>query len=74
MDRYKLLLWCQKKTNNKDLEDEEDFSMVLDQLIEIMERVGVVSESLSDMSQSFNGETRKDMLDLLSPYRKAKFL
>lgn len=74
MDRNHLLLWCKKRTNNTNLKDEEDFSLVLDQLIEIFNRVGVTSESLSDMSQSFSADINKDISILLSPYRKARFI
>lgn len=74
MDRDKLLLWTHKKCNNTRLEDKDDFSLVLDQLIEILERAGVQSESIGDLSQSFNSDTRVEINNLLSPYRKARFL
>lgn len=74
MDRENLLLWCRKKTNNPNLEDEGDFKFVLDQLIEMVQRVGITSESLADMSRSFSSETHKEVMVLLSPYRKARFL
>lgn len=74
MNREHLLMWCRKKTNNPTLEDKEDFSLVLDNMIDIFERVGITSESIADLSQSFNTETQKDILSMLSPYRKAKFL
>lgn len=73
-DRENLLLWVQKKTNNPSLIDVDDITFVLDQLEGIIARSGVQSESISDMSQSFSGNTNKEILDLLSPYRKAKFL
>lgn len=73
-DRLNLLLWTRKKTNNPKLEDEEDFAYVLDQLEDIIQRAGIASESLADMSQTFDGSTHKQMMGLLSPYRKAKFL
>lgn len=74
MDRENLLLWCRKKTNNPDLEDKEDFSLVLDHIEDMIGRLGVTSESISDLSQSFEGDTNKEMMKLLSPYRRAKFL
>lgn len=74
MDREKLLLWCRKKTNNPTLEDVDDFSYVLDHLEDMVSRLGVTSESISDLSQSFEGDTNKEMMKLLSPYRRAKFL
>lgn len=74
MDRNNLLLWCKKKCYNDKLKDEEDFSLVLDQLIELIEKVGITSESIGDLSQSFSGDMNKEILILLSPYRKAKFL
>ena len=74
MDRNKLLLWCKKKCNNVTLTDTEDFSLVLDQLIEMVDKVGISSESIGDLSQSFSSDMNKEILNLLSPYRKAKFL
>lgn len=74
MDRNNLLLWCRKKCNNVTLEDTEDFSLVLDQLIEMVDKVGISSESIGDLSQSFSPDMNKEMLSLLSPYRKVKFL
>lgn len=72
--RYNLLLWCRKKCNNPLLVDELDFSMVLDNLAVIAGRSGISSESIGDLSQSFSGESTREVMDLLSPYRKAKFL
>jgi hypothetical protein len=74
MDRTHLLLWCRRKTNNPKLEDEKDFSLVLDELTDLLGRAGVVSESIDSLNQSFNGEVYKDVMLLLSPYRKAKFI
>lgn len=73
-DRENLLGWAKKKANNPALKDEGDFSYVLDQLEDIFERAGVASERLADMSQSFDGSTHNQMMGLLSPYRRAKFL
>lgn len=73
-ERLNLLLWARKKTNNPNLLDEDDFAYVLDQLEEVLARSGVASESISDMSQTFSGTTHQQMIGLLSPYRKAKFL
>lgn len=74
MDRIKLLMWCKKKCNNVNLKDEDDFSLVIDQLIGILETVGVTSESIDGLSQSFSADVNKDIRDLLSPYRKVKFI
>lgn len=74
MNREELLLWARKKANNSKLKDEGDFSFVLDQLEDMVQRLGVASESISDLSQSFEGDTNKEILKLLSPYRRAKFL
>lgn len=74
MDRNNLLFWCRKKCNNSNLEDIEDFSLVLDRLMGMMENVGITSESIDGLSQSFSSDLQKDMMLLLSPYRKAKFL
>lgn len=72
--RLNLLMWARRKTNNPKLEDEDDFAFVLDQLEDILARSGVVSESVADLSQSFSGDTNKEAMGLLSPYRKAKFI
>lgn len=73
-NRKNLLLWARKKANNPKLEDEGDFAYVLDQLEEVIDRNGVASESIADISQSFNGNMNQQMVGLLSPYRRAKFL
>lgn len=73
-DREKLLIWCRKYCNNLSLEDEEDFKLVLDSMETIISNAGVTHESLSDMSQSFGKETALSVRDLLSPYKKVKFL
>lgn len=74
MDRNNLLLWCRKKCNNVTLEDTEDFSLVLDNIIDMISSIGVTSESIGDLSQSFGTDKHKEIMLLLSPYRKAKFL
>ncbi len=74
MDRNNLLLWCRKKCNNETLEDTEDFSLVLDNIIDMISSIGVTSESIGDLSQSFGTDKHKEIMLLLSPYRKAKFL
>ena len=74
MDREKLLLWCREKTNNPLLEDKGDFSLVLDNMEDLISRNGIVSESIGDLSQSFGTDGYKDIMQLLSPYRKARFL
>lgn len=73
-DRAKLLIWCRKYCNNANLQDTEDFSLVLDRMEEVIDHAGIASESLSDMSQSFSRETALGVRDLLSPYKKVKFL
>lgn len=73
-DRQRLLFWCRKKANNENLADADDFAFVLDRLEDIMENIGIASESLADMSQTFDGSTHKQMMGLLSPYRRVKFL
>lgn len=74
MNRDKLLLWCIRKCNNPLLEDTGGFSFVLDQLLEIFERTGISSESIDGLSQSFSSDINKEIRDLLSPYRKARFI
>lgn len=75
MDRQALLEWCRKKTNNPELKDELDFAMVLDKIEGLLDSVGITSESIAgDLSQSFGQDAHKDIMVLLSPYRKAKFL
>lgn len=74
MDRHNLLFWCRKKCNNETLTDAEDFSLVLDQLLGMLENVGITSESIDGLSQSFSADMNKEMMILLSPYRKVKFL
>ncbi len=71
-DREMLLEWAKEYCNNETLEDTGGFSMVLDKLSESMDRVGITSESLSDMSQSFGTETDMAIYKLLSPYRRLK--
>lgn len=74
MERNHLLMWCRKKTNNEHLIDEDDFSFVLNQLESLIESIGVTSENISDMSQTFSVDTNSEIMKLLSPYRKAKFI
>lgn len=69
-DREKLLLWCKKFCNNTDLVDEDDFSLVLDSLEDIFSKAGIVSESLSDMSQTFGKATAFEVRHMLSPYKR----
>ena len=69
-DREKLLLWCRKFCRNPNLEDKEDFSLVLDNMSDLFSRIGITSESLSDMSQSFGKETSLQVSSMLSPYRR----
>ena len=73
-DREKLLLWCRKYCNNASLEDEEDFKLVLDKMIDVFDRAGIASESISDMSQSFSRETSFAVRDMLSPHKRLKVL
>lgn len=74
-DREKLLEWCKLYCNNSTLVDEVGFSYVLDNLIAEMERVGVTSESLSDMAQSFgSNDAGMSIKSLLSPYIRLKTL
>jgi len=74
-DREKLLAWCKLYCNNSTLVDGADFSYVLDNLTAEMERVGITSESLSDMSQSFgSNDAGVSIKSLLSPYRRLKML
>ena len=73
-DREKLLLWCRKYCNNPNIEDTEDFALVLDRLLELFDQVGVVSEKLSDMSQTFGNETAITVKNMLSPYKRLKSL
>lgn len=74
MERQNLLEWCKLKTNNSKLKDEGDFKMVIDILIGIFENLGVTSESIDGLSQSFSADAYRDIIKLLSPYRKAKFI
>ena len=71
MNREYVLIWVKKFCNNPDLVDEDDFSIVLDVLIESMERAGVTSESLGGMGQSF-GDTYINLQKILSPYKRLK--
>jgi hypothetical protein len=71
MNRDYVLIWARKFCNNPDLADEEDFSIVLDILIDTLERAGVTSESLGGMSQSF-GDTYFSVQKILSPYKRLK--
>lgn len=73
-DREKLLLWCRKYCNNQALEDEDDFSLVLDNITDLFEKAGINSESIGDMSQSFSPETAFRIRDMLSPYKRLKVL
>ena len=74
-DREKLLEWCKLYCNNATLVDEAGFSYVLDNLTAEMERVGITSESLSDMSQSFgSNDAGVSIKSLLSPYSRLKML
>jgi len=74
-DREKLLEWCKLYCNNYTLTDTSGFSYVLDNLESEMERVGVTSESLSDMSQSFgSNDAGMSIKNLLSPYSRLKML
>ena len=71
--RSQILLWCQKYCNNPELEDKDDFAYVLSQMEEIMDRVGVRSQSLSDLSETF-GDEGISVRNLLSPYKRVKML
>ena len=74
-DREKLLEWCKLYCNNSTLVDEAGFLYVLDNLTAEMERVGVTSESLSDMAQSFgSNDAGMSIKNLLSPYSRLKML
>lgn len=73
-EREKILEWCKKYCNNPNLVDENDFSRVIDEIENIFKRVGVTSESLSDMSQSFGEDNSFSMRNLLSPYKKLKMI
>ncbi len=74
-DREKLLEWCKLYCNNATLVDAEGFSYVLDNLISEMSRIGVTSESLSDMAQSFgSNDAGMSIKSLLSPYSRLKML
>ena len=74
-DREKLLEWCKLYCNNATLVDTEGFSYVLDNLVAEMSRLGVTSESLSDMSQSFgSNDAGVSIKSLLSPYSRLKML
>ncbi len=74
MDRLNLLLWCRAKCNNELLEDVGGLSMVLDRLEGMIHNAGISSESIGGLSQSFSADMNSEMLKLLSPYRKAKFI
>ena len=71
MNRAYILIWCKKFCNNPNLTDAEDFSIVLDTVIETLERAGVTAESIGGMSQSF-GETYMTIGKMLSPYKRLK--
>lgn len=73
-DREKLLLWCKKYCNNDSLVDSEDFALVLDNISDIMQKAGIVSESIGDMSQSFGADTAFRLRDMLSPYKRLRLL
>jgi len=74
-ERQKLLAWCKKYCNNPDLIDADDFSYALDQLETSMASIGVTSESLSDMSQSFGvNESGMSIKNVLAPYKRLKML
>lgn len=74
-DREKLLQWCKLYCNNSTLVDTEGFSYVLDNLISEMSRLGVTSESLSDMAQSFgSNDAGMSVKSLLIPYSRLKML
>jgi pyruvate-formate lyase-activating enzyme len=73
MNREYVLIWAKKYCNNDTLTDTEDFSVVLDILIETLERAGVTSESLGGLSQSF-GETYLNIQKILSPYKRVKMI
>ena len=74
-EREKILAWCKLYCNNATLVDTEGFSYVLDNLVAEMSRLGVTSESLSDMSQSFgSNDAGMSIKSLLSPYSRLKML
>ena len=74
-EREKLLQWCKLYCNNSTLTDTEGFSYVLDNLVSEMTRLGVTSESLSDMAQSFGtNDAGMSIKSLLSPYSRLKML
>lgn len=74
-EREKILQWCKLYCNNTTLVDAEGFSYVLDNLLSEMTRLGVTSESLSDMAQSFGtNDAGMSIKSLLSPYSRLKML
>ena len=74
-EREKILSWCKLYCNNATLVDTEGFSYVLDNLVSEMSRLGVTSESLSDMAQSFGtNDAGISIKSLLSPYSRLKML
>lgn len=72
--RANLLLWCIDYCNNPYLADEGAFSLVLDQLEDLVQKTGVTSESIADLSQSFGGETAFTVNRLLAPYRRLRMI
>ena len=74
-EREKILAWCKLYCNNSTLVDTEGFSYVLDNLVSEMSRLGVTSESLSDMAQSFgSNDAGVSIKSLLSPYSRLKMI
>lgn len=74
-EREQILNWAKKACNNPKLTDEEDFALIIDQIIESMAQAGVTSESIDGLSQSFGvNEGGLDLKRLLSPYRRLKAL
>lgn len=74
-ERQNLVEWCKGKANNQNLgEDNKAFTFAVDRVENMIENIGITSESIGDLSQSFNADTYNDILDILSQFRKVKFL
>ena len=73
-DREKVLDWCRLYCNDSTLEDEAGFSYVVDNVLDLIKRAGVSSESLGGMSQTFSKETALSLSNLLSPYKRLRTL
>lgn len=73
MNREYLLEWCKKYTNNNSLQDVGDFHLVMNELVKEFDRIGISSESVSNVSFSYGGGSINIKI-LLDPYRKLKRL